>query len=417
MHTGDTIRLPDIIDLIIENEHRIMNTGLFTAASISVKNIDSDSSTISLNINLTESWYIYPAPLLEFLDNDLNKWLYNYKLSLTKISYGLNLRHINLTGNADKLSAYVQGGFTRKFSLEYNFPYLNKKKTLGAGFLFFYAKNRDLAYMNYQNKLIFYRDESLNLLTRTKFGFSVNYRPYLFWTFSMFNNFIDMRVDESVRRLLNPDYLPAQRLFLHELTLFAAHDSRNIAPYPTRGKYFNAWFTSTENFKKGQIHQKQIGAYAGFYTLINNQWSLSNTICASYNLDRAKTPYFFTKSLGYNDESLRGYENYVMNGQDYAYSRNSLRFLVWDKVYQLQNYMPLKAYRTLPVRIYLTANTDIGYVNDRFYSVGNSFVNRPLIGGGIGLDIVFYYNKLLRIEYSVNHTGENGLYLHFNAGL
>jgi len=79
--------------------------------------------------------------------------------------------------------------------------------------------------------------------------------------------------------------------------------------------------------------------------------------------------------------------------------------------------MMFKAYRELPFRVYLTANFDFGYVKDRYYFENNTFVNRWLTGGGLGLDLVFYYNKLVRLEYSINHTGEKGIYLHFDAGL
>lgn len=83
----------------------------------------------------------------------------------------------------------------------------------------------------------------------------------------------------------------------------------------------------------------------------------------------------------------------------------------------LGRYMIFKSYRDLSFRVYLTGNVDVGYVNDRFYFAHNDFVNRWVYGGGLGLDFVFYYNKLVRIEYSINHTGEKGIYLHFDAGL
>lgn len=417
IHKGSSIRMPDLMQTLEDNEHRILNTGLFTSTEIEIKNLDLDSAFVDLSINLTESWYIYPAPLLEFLDNDINKWLYNYKLSLSKISYGLFLKHINLTGNADALTVYAQGGFTRKYSIDYYFPYLNKDETLGAGILFFHSQNRDLAYFNYENKLRFYHDENKELLSRTKFGFSLTYKPRLYWKYSLQNYGYWMRADQSVLQLLNPDFIPSNKQFIHEITAAAEYDSRNIAPYPTAGQYFNLWLSRTGNLVNDKINLLQTGIYAGVYSPINSQWSLSNTVSAVYNIDRGKTPYFFTKSLGYGDESLRGYENYVMNGQDFAYTRNSVRLLLWNSSFLLNNFMPFKAYRTLPVRIYLTSNVDLGYVRDRFYFTDNSYVNRLLIGGGLGLDFVFYYNKLIRIEYSINHTGEKGLYLHFNAGL
>jgi hypothetical protein len=40
-----------------------------------------------------------------------------------------------------------------------------------------------------------------------------------------------------------------------------------------------------------------------------------------------------------------------------------------------------------------------------------------LWGGGVGLDLVFFFDFALRIEGSVNHLGQAGLYLNFKTGL
>ena len=37
-----------------------------------------------------------------------------------------------------------------------------------------------------------------------------------------------------------------------------------------------------------------------------------------------------------------------------------------------------------------------------------------LWGNGISIDYVTYYDKLLRIEFSANHLGEKGVFLHFS---
>ena len=37
-----------------------------------------------------------------------------------------------------------------------------------------------------------------------------------------------------------------------------------------------------------------------------------------------------------------------------------------------------------------------------------------LWGKGIALDYITYYDQILRIEYSLNHLGEKGVFLHFS---
>jgi hypothetical protein len=38
-------------------------------------------------------------------------------------------------------------------------------------------------------------------------------------------------------------------------------------------------------------------------------------------------------------------------------------------------------------------------------------------GGGAGIDLVTYYDRLLRVEYSINRMGETGLFIHFMASI
>jgi len=36
---------------------------------------------------------------------------------------------------------------------------------------------------------------------------------------------------------------------------------------------------------------------------------------------------------------------------------------------------------------------------------------------GIGFDLVTYYDKVLRLEYTVNHFGQGGFFVHFESSL
>ncbi|MBZ0099157.1 MAG: hypothetical protein K8F30_08740, partial [Taibaiella sp.] len=56
---------------------------------------------------------------------------------------------------------------------------------------------------------------------------------------------------------------------------------------------------------------------------------------------------------------------------------------------------------------------DLGYAKNRF--AGNSYMNnRLLYSWGVGADLVSVYDFKLRVEYTWNHLGEKGLFLHIN---
>jgi hypothetical protein len=56
----------------------------------------------------------------------------------------------------------------------------------------------------------------------------------------------------------------------------------------------------------------------------------------------------------------------------------------------------------------------MGGVRDTQTDEDNTLSNSLLWGKGISLDYVTYYDKLLRIEFSVNRLGEKGVFLHFS---
>ena len=78
--------------------------------------------------------------------------------------------------------------------------------------------------------------------------------------------------------------------------------------------------------------------------------------------------------------------------------------------------MPLKAFKVLPVKLYLSANNDTGYANDPHYRANNPLTNRLIYGYGLGLDAILYYDKSIRVEWSRNDLGESGFFLRIDAG-
>ena len=95
----------------------------------------------------------------------------------------------------------------------------------------------------------------------------------------------------------------------------------------------------------------------------------------------------------------------------------SLRLKLWDDQINFGKLMPFTTFRKMPLKVFLALNGDGGYVNNPWNVYDNSFNNRWLMGGGLGLDVVFFFDFVLRIEGSVNHLREPGFYLHFNTSI
>ncbi|HOY96159.1 MAG TPA: hypothetical protein PK509_10495, partial [Catalimonadaceae bacterium] len=67
-----------------------------------------------------------------------------------------------------------------------------------------------------------------------------------------------------------------------------------------------------------------------------------------------------------------------------------------------------------PVDVYISPFVDAGYVRNAFVLEENKrLINTPLLGYGVGLNFVTFYDVVFRAEYSMTRHGDKGLYLSF----
>jgi hypothetical protein len=78
------------------------------------------------------------------------------------------------------------------------------------------------------------------------------------------------------------------------------------------------------------------------------------------------------------------------------------------------NFLPVRQFNKIHISSYLNLFFDAGYVHDYYPGdkvFGNSLVDKPLYSGGIGIDMVTYYDKMLRIDLALNSMGDLGLFV------
>jgi len=126
-------------------------------------------------------------------------------------------------------------------------------------------------------------------------------------------------------------------------------------------------------------------------------------------------PYYMSRGLGYGKDFLRGYEYYVIDGQDYVLLKTNLKFELLPKKVVHYSFIPLDKFATIPYSFYLNLYADGAYVNDDLYSANNPLNNSWQYSFGAGIDFVTYYDMVFRFEYSVNKLGETGFFLHFTS--
>jgi hypothetical protein len=113
--------------------------------------------------------------------------------------------------------------------------------------------------------------------------------------------------------------------------------------------------------------------------------------------------------LGSASLYMRGLEYYVIEGVAGGVARATVK----NEVLAFNIHSPLKSktHDKIPVRVFLKAYGDLGYSYTPNYGI-SKLNNKMLRTCGIGLDIVTFYDVVLRFEYSFNQLRERALYFH-----
>lgn len=412
---GDVVAVSDISTVLETNRLQLLNTGLFILAKINIKDWDEETNQVKVAIEFQENWFFYPAPIFELADRNFNIWWVEQNRSLRRVNYGMRFHHINLTGRRDRLKSVIQFGFTRKFELSYSLPTIANNPNLGIIGEVSFADNKDIGYKTVDNRLLFERFENRVLLRRFRIGGGISYRKGIFQYHTAKINFHYNHIDDFVITDLNDKYFlngdTRQRLFYFSYNY--TFDNRDFKPYPSKGQIFSVTFEK-EGFG---IFKERNGMYLttsfAKYFPIAKKISLETIAKTRVALLRGTQPYNNYWALGYEEDFIRGYEFYVIDGLDYFYLKSSLRFQIFNKEINWGKLMLIPQFRVMPFQVYLSLNNDIGITNDTQFTEYNELGNRWLWGGGPGLDFVLYNDKIIQFQYSFNQLGENALFLHY----
>ena len=406
---GDSISLANQAIEVNKIQKRVLDTGLFNDVKVQIQ----DQESTSLIIEVIENWYIYPRPIFQLADRNFNVWWTEQKRDLKRINYGAKLSHINFTGNRDPLKLFLQWGYTRSVEAQYSLPYLNKKQTFGVAAFISYAEKKETGYITIDNKTIFGSNENEEIiLRRFRTGLRFNYRPALFGYHAANIEFHHNRGSDYLTQTLNPAYFGNGKkgIRFFQIDYDIKFDKRVFQLYPEKGYFFEF------NIKKEGLgifkDNNNLSSFVEFqyFQPILTKLTSAIRVKAKANLMRNTVSFANNTALGYWDDAIRGYELYVQDGTDFLLWKSSLRFQIFKKSFNFENWMPLYQFKKMDMQISVAANFDSGYVNEPTYFETNTFNNRWLFGYGPGVDIILFNNLMINLEYSFNHLGEHGFY-------
>lgn len=416
---GDSIFIEELPEKLERSEESLLNTSLFTKAEIFFKNWEGHSNKVHIQVEVQEAWYIFPVPIFEWIDRNFNVWWVEQHRDLDRINLGIDFTHINLAGRRDRLNFQAKYGYVRQYGLKYTFPYLNKAKTLGLDGQVSYQKKREINFLTEGNKQLFYEDRDQFLYQKFTARLGVTYRPGHQVTHEWGLSYNWKSVNSSVLEALNPTYFTLggglERAF--SLSYSYTLDKRDVYAYPLNGAYFQAKVTKPG---LGIFHDKNmlfvVTRYEHYFQF-NEKWSSGYDLFGKVSMIRTRPPYENSHIMGSSTTTVPGYEYYILDGIDAVLLKAFCRYRVLDYRLDFGRLMPFEAFKVIPFKLYLRANSGWGYANDPFETGANPLNRTLLWGGGPALDVVFFHDIVFRFEYSFNRLGEKGLFLHFKSNL
>lgn len=403
---GDTLYYTNAMQVLEDKRQQLINTSLFLTVNVYFRGWTGKSTDVAVDV--LERWYTFGYPIFSLADRNFNVWWVQEKHSLGRVNYGLNFFQNNVTGKNDQVVLSLQGGYTDNFALTYNLPYFDKNLQNGLGFTIAYNTAKQMGYVTDSNKLQFFGEDGV-VNDQFTAGITYTYRKAIRFKHQLSLNYYYDHVADTILKL-NPAFFPnrspTQRYF--ELAYRFSYIGADDWAYPLNGFNINAL-----------LSHKGFGFFNGvnvteLYFQTAKYWNLfPNTYLAIGLRGRIQLPvnqpYFLQTGMGYQEDYLRGLEYYVVDGSTFGIFKTDLKW----QVFSWHMHFPFlpSSFESIPIRVFMKIFSDIGYAPTD--NSGNSFLNNHLLySEGFGLDIVTYYDVRLRLEYSFNQLGQNGLFLH-----
>lgn len=411
---GDTILSSDLDKHTNRSRENILNTSLFNYVTVNIHNYSEDK--LDVLINVEERWYFWPALIFKYEDRNFSAWLKAKDLSKTK--YGFSVEKFNFLGRKQNLRISFLFGYAKQFEISYKNIALDRNRKHFIGAMAEVSKQDEMIIDTRYDEPVLFKSTYKPVFERNKYTLNYLYRPYLNDFHNLYINYFEYRVSDTILKL-NSDFLGENINGMDCFTIDYVYtkDNRDIKAYPLKGYYFELLIGQTVSLPVSGNSFSSSVIIPNFYKFfeINNRihYASNLTLKLSYNNTNS---YFYTRSLGYI-YNLHGFEYNTIEGEHFLTFKNLVKFtLLKPRITEL-TLIPLPKFSKIHYAFYLNVFTDCGYVSSKYVIPENNYSNKFLYSGGIGLDLVTYYDKTFRAEYSLNGFGKGGFYFHLTAPL
>lgn len=406
IETGDRIENPDSMCNVWQK--RISGLGLFN-------HVEVYWEADTLNIQVAEKIYTWILPELTWADRNFNVWWQTRDPG--RLIYGGTLYINNIRGLNHNLAITAIHGYNRQYSLTYNKPFNQYRKSWGMTAGGGYWSNHELWYRTENDKLQFLRIENQPVQKNWWINLNIKRRITYFSRFELIAGAGNLTIADSA---FIKDEANVRRYFTGanrsrnymDWGISYINDHRDQRDYPARGYLVRLTALNT----KLNLENRGPSVYTFDLRTSGFQPLKKGLIMAGYLGARYRTdvnsltvgslPYVFARQLGYGNDYVRGYEPYVADGSGMVLGKAALRKALYDKrTVALGNGNILKNYRKVPFSAWLSIFADAGRVIRPVIQSDNRLNTDWMTGAGIGLEMIAWYNAMSRFEISRNRLG------------
>ncbi len=368
---GDTLTQQNSI----YNRERVYSLGIFNHVYFIPTIIDAKRI---LTIQIEEGWYIYPIPVIQATENDLNK-----------LSYGMYLKLKNFRGRNEDITAYFLLGYDPTFGLNYYNPNIIGKENI---FI-----NSGISYSDVTNKSPTAEKINGSNFTQNVVGarFTIGKR------FGLFNR---LYINSGYTYIETPFYIPGINASnnridnLVELGIGFEHDSRDLVQFPKNGIYSSLNYTAKglgfDDISYG-VAGIDFRKYQKVYDGLVGKWRFASRFTFGDNV-----PYYDYSIIG-TGEKIRGHYFEKFEGDDYYLTSVEFYYPIIEELNIDLSFIPIIPDKLLSYRIgfYTQIFAETGLAK---YKDDPLAINKFNSGYGLGLTFLILPYSILRVEVAFN---------------
>ena len=358
----------------------------------------------TLFISVVEEFYYWFYPQGGFADRNFYNWAKTKQFS--RLYFGGDFAFINLFGLNHTLTFTLVGGYNQIYGLSYELPSSKYSNGWGGKFKASYVQSHEIWLSTENDRIKLFDLESDYVQRISNFDIStfrkINYQNSL-----ELGYFISYHEINKTASFLNPIFFVFGNKQLSQTGYInLTHDTRNQRHYPTKGNEIKFNFSLINQGYEKFNWVESLSFRWRNYLNIDRRHHVATLIYIQYKF--GNITYLNARQLGYNNDYVRGYESYVLDGRGAFMTKIAFRKALFLGKVDLQKLGITENYNKMPLSLWLSIFSDLGKIIDPnaiTLAVNNNLNYQILRSVGMSIDMLAYYDILTRFDVSKNNIG------------